>query len=72
MIYYCVTNRLPIITVLVVRANNRKLSDEAIANIYAECKELSVDVGLDPKVFVDNQVKLSRSVVVEGRPNDAL
>jgi hypothetical protein len=71
VIYYCVTNRLPIITVRVVRANNRKLSDEAIANIYTECRELGVDVGLDPKVFVDNQIKLSRSVVVDGLPKEA-
>ena len=71
VIYYCVTNRLPIITVLVVRANNRKLSDEAIANIYMECKELGVDVGLDPNAFVDNQIKLSRSVVVDGLPKEA-
>ena len=71
VIYYCVTNQLPIITVLVVRANNRRLSDEAIANIYAECKELGVDVGLDPKAFVDNQIKLSRAVVIEGLPKEA-
>ncbi len=32
VIYYCVINRLPILTVLVVRSSNRKLSSKAVEN----------------------------------------
>jgi hypothetical protein len=54
---------LPILTSVVVRGTTRKLSDQAIAHIYNECKELGIDVGLDPKGFVDEQAKLTRAVV---------
>jgi hypothetical protein len=68
VIEYCVTNKLPILTVLVVQTGNRKLSAQAIKNIYQECKELGVDVGLDPKEFVDSQIRLSREVVIDQLP----
>jgi hypothetical protein len=40
VIHYCVINRLPIVTVLVVQKGTRALSPEAIDNIYSECMEL--------------------------------
>jgi hypothetical protein len=70
VIYYCVTNRLPILTVLVVRSNNRRLSSQAIENICRECRELGVDVGPDPMAFVENQIELSRNFVIDQLPPD--
>jgi hypothetical protein len=70
VIHYCVTNRLPVLTVLVVRTSSRKLSNKAIENIFRECRELGVDVGPDPKAFVDKQMELSRAVIIEHLPDD--
>jgi len=69
VIYYCVTNGLPLLTVLVVRGDSRRLSKQAIQNIYDEAKALGVNVGLDPKAFVDNQLVLARTVKLETLPN---
>jgi hypothetical protein len=69
VIQYCVAHRLPILNVLVVRTNNRRLSDKAIENIYRDCTELGVDVGSDPKAFVDNELKRSRGVVRDQLPD---
>ena len=68
VIHYCVTNDLPILTVLVVRSNNRKLSGDAVKNIYNECRDLGVDVGLDPDAFVQTQIELSHNVVIDQLP----
>jgi hypothetical protein len=68
VIHYCVTNQLPILTVLVVRGSNRRLTNEAIQNIFNECRELGVDVGIDPKTFVNTQIELSRAVVIDRLP----
>jgi hypothetical protein len=38
VIGYCVRHHLPIVTVLVVRSSNRRLSAEAVQNVYEECK----------------------------------
>ena len=70
VIRYCVMHQLPILTVLVVRGSNRRLSAQAIENIYQECRELGVDVGPDPKAFVDSQIKLSREVIVAQLPSE--
>jgi len=70
VIYYCVTNGLPILTVLVVRANNRKLSNEAIKNICSECRELGIDVGPDPMAFVNREIELSRNFCIARLPSD--
>jgi hypothetical protein len=72
VVYYCVTNRLPILTVLVVNASNRKLTNQAIENIFRECRDLGVDVGLDPNRFVANQIELSRAVVIDQLPDDSI
>jgi hypothetical protein len=71
VIHYCVTNRLPIVTVLVVQKGTRTLSEKAICNIYDECRELGVDVGVDPSKFIDKQTKLSRAFALEGLPEDS-
>jgi hypothetical protein len=68
VIHYCVTNHLPVLTVLVVRGSSRKLSPQAIQNIYDECRALGVDVGLEPKAFVEKQVALTRAIKVQCLP----
>jgi hypothetical protein len=68
VIHYCVTNRLPILTVLVVRSNNRRLTLDAIENIVLECKELGIETGLDSSAFIQEQIALSRNVVAENLP----
>lgn len=69
-IYYCVTNRLPIVTVLVVRGQTRRLSTEAITNIYQECKELGVDVGLSDVDFVQAEIRKAMDLLVTDLPDD--
>jgi hypothetical protein len=59
VVHYCVTNRLPILTTLVVQTGTRALAPKAIQNIYNECRELGVDVGHDPEAFVKEQAELS-------------
>jgi len=68
--HYCVTHKLPILNVLVVNSGNRRLTSKAIENVYTECKALGVDVGLDPKAFIDNQMKLSRAFVIDRLPDE--
>jgi hypothetical protein len=70
VIYYCVINDLPILTVLVVQKNTRTLSAEAIQNIYEACRDLGVDVGLDPRTFVKREMERSRSVLAHNLPDD--
>ncbi len=62
-IHYCVGTKLPILSVLVVRSDDRKLSEQAIQNIYNECKEMGLDVGLEPEKFVSEQIALSKEWV---------
>jgi hypothetical protein len=71
VVHYCVANRLPILTVLVVRGGTRRLTSEAIENIFNECRDLGVNVGHDPSAFVDRQIELSRAVVSENLPEAA-
>ena len=70
VIQYCVTHGLPILTVLVVRTNERNLSPQAIQRIYEECRELGMNVGPDPNAFVASQVALSRAIIVDQLPNE--
>lgn len=65
VIAYCVDNRLPILTTLVVRADSRGQSEEAIQNIYNEAKALGVDVGLIPHAFVIEQQDAARILTVD-------
>jgi hypothetical protein len=41
------------------------LTSEAANDIFNECKELGIDVGTNPKAFVDEQIRLSRTVVLD-------
>lgn len=68
VVHYCVTNNLPILTALVVQTGNRSLSPQAVQNIYNECKELGVGVGLDPEAFVRSQAELARQLVLQDLP----
>lgn len=61
-IYHCFQNSLPILTVVVVRQNG-KLAPEAIQNIYNECKELGIDVGISPTLFIETQLALCKELV---------
>ncbi|AOL22595.1 hypothetical protein Ga0102493_111569 [Erythrobacter litoralis] len=55
VVAYCVTHKMPIITVLVVRTDQRDLSELAVENICREAQELGVDTGPDPKAFIEAQ-----------------
>jgi hypothetical protein len=68
---YCAEHRLPVLTVLVVQTQSRKLSDSAVENIYRECKELGVDVGLVPRDFVKRETERSRLLSEEKLPSSA-
>ncbi|QIG97184.1 hypothetical protein [Bradyrhizobium sp. 6(2017)] len=68
VVHYCVTNDLPILTTLVVQTGTRRLSHEAIQNIYHECRELGVSVGPDPEVFVRTQAELARHLALYNLP----
>jgi hypothetical protein len=68
VIAYCVDNRLPIISTLVVRTGSRSLSDQAVQNIYEEVKALGVDVGLDAAAFVLGQTDQSRKLLPDTLP----
>ena len=61
VIYYCIQNELPIITTLVMRKNQEKLTEQAIQNIYDECKDLGVDVPASPDTFVKSEQEKSRN-----------
>lgn len=52
VIGYCVDHGLPVLTVLVVRKNERRLSPEAVQHIYSESRDLGIEVGTDPAAFV--------------------
>lgn len=70
VVAYCVTRRLPIVTALVVRTGSRKLSPEAVANIYREAKELGVDTGPEPQLFVEEQCDAARKLTSFPSPEE--
>jgi hypothetical protein len=70
VIYYCVRTKLPILTVLVVKGNTRTLSEQAIQHIYDECKVLGVDVGLNPREFVERESVRAHGLVGSNLPDD--
>ena len=61
-IHHCVQNSLPILTVIVVRQSG-KLAPDAVQGIYDECKELNVDVGISPELFVKKQRALCQDFI---------
>src|ERR1700687_4789613 len=71
VIGYCVRHQLPIITVLVVRGTSRRLSAEAIQNIYNECKELGVETGPHPEAFVNDQIKKAKALALYDLPDES-
>lgn len=62
VIAYCIDNRLPILTTLVVKGNTRTHSPEAVQNIYNEARSYGIDVGIDPAGFVKNEQDRSRAL----------
>lgn len=68
VVHYCVINKLPILTTLVVQTGTRRLSDKAIGNIYNDCRELGLDVGLNPEGFVREQARLARRLALHDLP----
>lgn len=70
VIAYSVRHGLPIVSTLVVRSGSRRLSTQAIQNIYNEAKLYGVEVGLSPKEFVDREAQRSKSVDLTDLPND--
>lgn len=65
VIAYCIDNRLPILTTLVVQGNSRKHSPEAVQNICNEARSYGMDVGVDPLAFVKNEQDRSRALNIE-------
>lgn len=70
VVEYCVRNRLPILTVLVVQAANRELSSQAVTRICEECRDLGLTVGLDQNAFIGEQMQRSREIVINRLPSD--
>lgn len=62
VIAFCVDQRLPVLTTLVVRGGSRSHSEEAISNIYNEAKGLGVEVGLDAVAFVAREQEAARAL----------
>jgi len=70
VVAYCVANGLPILTVLVVQSGNRRLSPEAVANIYNEARELGVATGPDAAAFIEDQRAGARQIIAAQLPDD--
>jgi len=62
VIGYCATHKLPVLTVLVVRQGERRLSPDAVQNIFDESKRYGIDVGYDPQAFVKQQEEKARAL----------
>lgn len=67
-VHYCIDHGLPIVTVLVVQKGNRKLSDEAVSNIFNDCRELGVNTGLVALDFIAQQKAKSLALHVSSLP----
>ncbi|AOG02804.1 hypothetical protein [Bosea sp. RAC05] len=65
---YCIDNKLPIITTLVVRSNSKKLAAEAIDHIFEFAQGLGVDTGSDPNAFIAEQTEGARKLTKENLP----
>lgn len=69
VIYYCIKKQIPILSTLVVAGGKRELTDQAVQNIYDECKKYGVDVGLNPRAFVVKEQKRAREFPIERLPS---
>lgn len=72
VVEYCIRNGLPIFSVLVVPTGTRKLTDQAIQNIYNECRELGVDTGIDAEAFIRREEARALAFVAQDLPRDEL
>jgi hypothetical protein len=70
VIEYCVRNRLPLITVLVVQTGSRRLAPSAVQNIYDDARKLGVDVGHDAAAFVELETTRSLELLADDLPID--
>jgi hypothetical protein len=61
-IAYCIKNKLPLVSTLVVRTGSRTLSDRAIEAIYNDAKAYGLNVGLDAKEFVIREAQKARDL----------
>jgi hypothetical protein len=61
-ISHCVENRLPVLTVLVIRQSG-SLSPEAVQRIYTEAKEFGLDVGLNADSFVALELEKCKAFI---------
>jgi hypothetical protein len=68
VIRYCRSHNLPILSTLVVKAGKRQLEPKAVRNIYEFCRDLGLDVGLDPEGFVTKQAELARALCINDLP----
>lgn len=66
---YCVDNQLPILAVLVVPTSTRTLSDQAIDNIFSECRLLGVSTGDSARKFVDDQIEKAKRLSAGDLPD---
>lgn len=71
VIAYCYRHRLPILTVLVINASEGALTEQAIANIAGECRDLGMDTGTDDHAFVESQVAASQTLIAKDLPLSA-
>lgn len=72
VVEYCVRHGLPIFSVLVVPTGTRKLTNQAILNIYHECKELGVDTGNDAQAFIRREETRALAFLAHDLPGDEL
>ena len=67
-IHYCIKNKLPIVTVLVVPKSNRRLTEKAINNIYNRCRDWGVQTGLIATDFVERQIENACNLDISSLP----
>lgn len=58
-------NNWPLITTIVVQANNRNLSESAKIIIYEEARDLGIDVGSQVEKFISEQIQKSQEFMIE-------
>lgn len=68
--HYCIRQRLLLLATLVVNAGDRKLTDDAKANITTWARENGVDVGVDADAFITQQQIAARTVTYVAVDND--
>ena len=55
VVHHCRAHGMPILTVLVVQSQSRRLAETAQRNIFNEARELGYDVGVDIAAFIAAQ-----------------